>query len=339
MTTTIIHRVHWSEMIYTQLDTHMDYIFKGFLHPIVAMKEEQDIYKMGDSLWKKLPFTYSMFWIGSLALAGIFPLAGFYSKDLIIDAVTDIGYAFDITMITVFLTALYSWRLILVVFHGKKLKDTNEPHHESGIMLFSMFVLGIFSIVSGIFLEDVMHITTHSFWGNSIVISASENTHEFKSIFEKFMPMMCSALGIISALALKPMFYGDKANKYITISLGLVIGLMFYAIDHYLLILLSIIIAIMNINYLKFIVPIIKNKYYIDEIYHKAIVVPLKGLSNFLWHFVDIKMIDFVPNFIASTVISCSKFLLKAHNGYIYHYATIMLLGIIASICYVMMSI
>src|SRR5215467_11361869 len=104
---------------------------------IHAMSDEQDMRKMG-GIWKLIPATYTVMWIGSLALAGIFPFAGYYSKDAIINSAyaagTGIGvYGFICTVLAAFLTAFYSWRLLIMTFNGRSRADRHvlEHVHES----------------------------------------------------------------------------------------------------------------------------------------------------------------------------------------------------------------
>ena len=100
---------------------------------IHAMSDEQDMRKMG-GIWRAIPITYGLMWTGSLALVAIPPFAGFYSKDIIIEsafaAATGIGqYAFWIGVIVAALTAFYSWRLILMTFHGAPRADGKVMAH------------------------------------------------------------------------------------------------------------------------------------------------------------------------------------------------------------------
>ena len=102
-------------------------LFLGAGSVIHAMSDEQDMRRMG-GLWRMIPVTYALMWIGSLALAGIWPFAGFYSKDIILEAAyaaeTGVGkYAFWLGVVAAFLTAFYSWRLLIMTFHGKPRGD------------------------------------------------------------------------------------------------------------------------------------------------------------------------------------------------------------------------
>ena len=112
-------------------------LFLGAGSVIHAMSDEQDMRKMG-GIWKMIPMTYGVMWVGNLALAGIPPFAGWYSKDAIISAAyaahSGIGmYGFICTVLAAFLTAFYSWRLLFMTFHGTPRADHHvmEHVHES----------------------------------------------------------------------------------------------------------------------------------------------------------------------------------------------------------------
>ena len=130
-------------------------LFLGSGSVILAMHHEQDIRKMG-GLWRKIPFTYAMMLIGTLALTG-FPLtAGYFSKDAIIeadDAVSGFAanYGFIMTVAAAALTSFYSWRLIFKTFHGAPHDHHHyESAHESAkVMLIPLAVLAVGSIAAG----------------------------------------------------------------------------------------------------------------------------------------------------------------------------------------------
>src|SRR5690349_19682057 len=112
-------------------------LFLGAGSVIHAMSDEQDMRKMG-GIWKLIPMTYAVMWVGNLALAGVFPFAGYWSKDAIISSAyaagTGIGmYGFICTVLAAFLTAFYSWRLLIMTFHGRSRVDHHvlEHVHES----------------------------------------------------------------------------------------------------------------------------------------------------------------------------------------------------------------
>lgn len=136
-------------------------LFLGAGSVIHAMSDEQDMRKMG-GIAKKIPTTYAMMWIGSLALAGIgipgvFGMAGFYSKDIVLESVwadqTWFGhFAYWMGIAAAVMTAFYSGRLIFMTFHGKPRADEETMHHvheSPPVMLVPLFVLALGAIFAG----------------------------------------------------------------------------------------------------------------------------------------------------------------------------------------------
>jgi NADH-quinone oxidoreductase subunit L len=131
-------------------------LFLGAGSVIHAMSDEQDMRNMG-GIYKKIPFTYVLMWIGSLALAGIPPFAGFYSKDIVLEAAyadhSWVGqFAFWMGIAAAFMTAFYTWRLLFMTFHGKPRasQETMDHIHESPpVMLLPLIVLAIGAIFAG----------------------------------------------------------------------------------------------------------------------------------------------------------------------------------------------
>ncbi|WDM84950.1 NADH-quinone oxidoreductase subunit L [Ehrlichia sp. JZT12] len=161
---------------------------------IIHSAHEQNIYKMGAS-WRQIPFTYILTWIGSLALAGIFPFAGFYSKDLIIENSYHINtVTFIVCNLVAFLTSFYSWRLIILAFHGVDFKK-DSIYESRKIMLLPLLVLAVGSIFSGMWGENILLINNVVFWKESIKL----HTHEEVGFIVKSLPLILSILGIICA--------------------------------------------------------------------------------------------------------------------------------------------
>src|SRR5438270_4736819 len=135
-------------------------LFLGAGSVIHAMSGEQDMRRMG-GLWNRIPYTYVVMWIGSLSLAGIPFFAGYYSKDMILNAAwasgTAVGrYSFCLGIFTAFLTAFYSWRLLLMTFHGKPRADAETLHHvheSPWVMLIPLFILGFGAVFAGMIFE------------------------------------------------------------------------------------------------------------------------------------------------------------------------------------------
>ena len=138
-------------------------LFLGAGSVIHALHHEQDMRNMG-GVWKKIPVTYAFMWIGNLALAGMPFFAGYYSKDMILEATFAAGpgvgtYAYWVGILAAFMTAFYSWRLLWLTFHGKPRMDhhTFDHAHESPkIMLLPLLVL-----VAGAFCPDKIREAKH----------------------------------------------------------------------------------------------------------------------------------------------------------------------------------
>ena len=131
-------------------------LFLGAGSVIHAMGDEQDVRKMG-GIWKKIPYTYAFMWIGSLALAGIPPFAGYFSKDIVLEAAwadhTWFGnFAFALGIAAAFMTAFYTWRLLIMTFHGKPRatqKVMGHVHESPPVMLGPLAVLAIGALFAG----------------------------------------------------------------------------------------------------------------------------------------------------------------------------------------------
>jgi len=286
-------------------------LFLGAGAIIHAMSDEQDMRKMG-GLGRLIPVTYVFMWIGSLALAGIWPFSGFFSKDIILEAAwaseTFVGkYAFWLGIFVAFLTAFYSWRLIILTFHGNSRADeTTLAHvHESPpIMILPLCFLALGALFIGVFSNEYF-IGKHAveFWGNSILVLDSHrslvNAH-LVPIFIKFLPMTFGLAGIAFAY----LMYFFAPGLPVALSSG------FQGLHRFLL-----------------------NKWYFDEVYEKFLVKPAFEIGRNLWKAIDGALIDGVgPNGIAAAVRVLARRAGAIQTGYMYHYAFVMLLGAVVFI-------
>ncbi|HEX6947892.1 MAG TPA: NADH-quinone oxidoreductase subunit L, partial [Acidimicrobiia bacterium] len=153
-------------------------LFLGAGSVIHGMSAEQDMRRMG-GIWRMVPVTYTMMWIGSLALAGVPFFAGYYSKDTIIEAAFGAGtaagqYAFWLGVAAAFMTALYSWRLIIMTFHGKPRASEEVMHHvheSPRIMLVPLILLAVGAVFSGVLAYDTfVGEDFREFWHDSILV-------------------------------------------------------------------------------------------------------------------------------------------------------------------------
>ena len=292
-------------------------LFLGAGSVIHAMSDEQDMRKMG-GIWKKIPITYALMWVGSLALAGIPFFAGYYSKDLILEAAwaasSNSGYfAFWLGCLAAFLTAFYSWRVLLLTFHGNfnSSKEVLDHVHESPfVMLIPLFVLALGAIFSGwYFYNDFVGYNWKEFWGNSIFISEKHKAFKlahYVPLWVKYLPIFLAILGILCAY----LFYVLNPN------LPKILSKKFF--------------PIYNLFF---------NKWYFDELYDYLFVKSFIKFGNFFWKKGDEGTIDrFGPNGISNLVKNISSKSIIIQSGYIYHYAFAMLIGLVVLITWLLMD-
>jgi NADH-quinone oxidoreductase subunit L len=278
-------------------------LFLGSGSVIHAFKDEQNINNMG-AVWKKLPFTYGLMLIGTLALTGFPFLSGFYSKDAIIEFAylrgnTSGYYAAGVGILTAFLTSIYSWRLIFKTFHGKynnKNIKIEETHESPLVMLIPLILLSIGAIFAGYTFKElfISHNEINNFWQNSIFFLEPLSTDHPPLWFLFLTPTLV-------ILSIPIAYYLFVKNKKLAEQIA-------------------------NVN--KPLYQFLLNKWYFDELYDALIVKPSKRLGLFLWKFFDIKLIDgFGPDGISALIKKCSLKANKFQSGYIYQYAFVMLLG------------
>jgi NADH-quinone oxidoreductase subunit L len=275
---------------------------------IHALHDEQDMRKMG-GIWKLIPITYAMFWIGSLALAGVFPFAGYYSKDAILEAAwashSVVGhYGFWCGLLAAFLTAFYSWRLIIMTFHGKPRADhhTMEHVHESPwVMVGPLLLLAVGAVVNGFaFHTDLIGEGWREFWGTSIAIAPTNHVladMENVPSLVSFAPTVLGLLGI----GLAYLMY------MIAPTLPARVAGTFQGVYRFLL-----------------------NKWYFDELYDRVFVQPYIALARVLWQVGDTTIIDGIPNGVAALTGDGSARIVKIQTGSIAVYAFTMLIGLVA---------
>ena len=292
-------------------------LFLGAGSVIHAMSDEQDMRKMG-GIWKHIKVTYILMWIGSLALAGIPPFAGFYSKDIVLEAAwgahTGVGqYAFWLGITAAFLTAFYSWRLLIMTFHGTPRADeTTMAHvHESPmVMVLPLVVLAAGACLAGVLAYDLMvghHMA--EFWGKSIVVlehhKAMENAHHVP-LWVKLLPLVVGVAGIAMAYVFYMFAPGIPGA----------IAARFQGIYQFLL-----------------------NKWYFDELYDKVFVKPSFYLGRNLWKTGDGTLIDGLgPDGVSAAVKHIARRASALQTGYLYHYAFAMLAGIVVLVTWYLLT-
>ena len=289
-------------------------LFLGSGSVIHSFKDEQDINHMG-AVYKKLPYTYILMIIGTLALTGFPFLSGFYSKDAIIEFAylrgnTSGYYAAFIGIFTAFLTAIYSWRLIFKTFHGtyNNSKQKIEEMHDSPlVMLLPLLILSVGAVCVGFLFKDLFigHSSDVNFWGESIKFLKPLSTDHPPLWVVMITP-------ILVVLSIPISYYLFVKNKDIP-------------------------------NYLietnKPLYNFLLNKWYFDEFYNLIFVKSSKKIGLFFWKSIDIKTIDkFGPDGISSLIKNLSLKANKFQSGFIYQYAFMMLLGFSALLTYLILN-
>ncbi len=284
---------------------------------IHAMSDEQDIRKMG-GIGKHIKITCAVMWIGSWALVGLPPFAGFYSKDMILEAAwgsgTPVGqFAFAMGILAAAMTAFYSWRLLFLTFHGKPRANDHvmgHVHESPGTMLFPLLFLAVGAMTAGyIGVEYFVGAGQEHFWHGAIKVleehQALENAEHVPQ-WVKLLPLVVTVGGI----ALAYLFY------MVAPSLPVALARIFKPVYLFML-----------------------NKWYFDELYERIFVKPAFAIGRGLWKGGDGAIIDGVgPDGVAAAVQSLSIRVGRWQSGYIYHYTFAMIAGVAVFVTWYMVA-
>ena len=306
-------------------------LFLGAGSVIHALHHEQDMRNMG-GVWKKIPATYALMWIGSLALCGVPFFAGYYSKDIILESAFADGssfgfFAYWMGIMAAFMTAFYSGRLIFMTFHGKPRMDhhTFDHAHESPpVMLTPLIILAVGALFAGAMgyqgfvggahheavashgTETVSHepehkeeLSRHIFWGDSIKVLPENDTVEAAHSVPTWVKLLPTIMGVLG-LFLSWVFYCAKPSMPS-----------------------SMVARFKNIHTLFF------NKWFFDEIYNAVFVKNSICAGNIFWKS-DKNIVDGVgPDGVAARSLQIGRVLKRAQTGYVFHYAFVMIVGVI----------
>ena len=288
-------------------------LFLGSGSVIYAMHHEQDIRNMG-GLWRKIPYTFAVMCIGTLALTGFPMFAGYFSKDAIIESAYAshnpfATYAYLATVVAAGLTSFYSWRLIFKTFFGEPHDQEHyEAAHEAPLtMLIPIGLLAIGSIAAGFPFKEIFtgpH-GVEEFFRESVKM----NPHILEDM--EHMPSWLAPLPFVMML------------------IGLAISYLFYIRRPYLPVNLA--------NQQPLLYQFLLNKWYFDELYDFIFVRPAKRIGSFLWKVGDGKIIDGLgPDGVSARVLDVTRNAIKLQTGYLYHYAFAMLIGVAGFITWFM---
>jgi NADH-quinone oxidoreductase subunit L len=273
-------------------------------------------------------------WIGSLALAGIPFFAGYYSKDAILEAAFAShsligGYAFMCGILAAFLTAFYSWRLLILTFHGEPRADrhTMEHVHESPVvMLAPLLLLAVGAVLAGyLFYDFFVGEHEHAFWAGSIV--NGEHNHVLHDMHEvpawvPLAPTVVAVLGIGLAYFLymaAPALPARLAQAF-SVRPQLVLRQP----------------AIPAEGREQATEPnpgglygFLLKKWYFDELYDRIFVRPARRLAAVFWHVGDERIIDGMPNGAADLAVGAARGAVRIQTGRVANYAFAMIIGLV----------
>ena len=292
-------------------------LFLGAGSVIHAMHHEQDMRHMG-GLKDRIPYTYTVMIVGTLALTGFPFTAGFYSKDAIIEAAF-VGhnpmalYAFVCTVAAALLTSFYSWRLIFKTFHGEPhdRKHWKDAHESPMTMLIPIGLLALGSVLAGQFHPIFTgHGGVEDFFRESFTFAKTnhilDEMHHLPLYFS-LLPIGMMAVGFVIAWQ----FYIRRPDIPVEL-----------ARQH------------------DFLYRFLLNKWYFDELYDAIFVRPAKWVGRALWKGGDGWLIDgFGPDGVSARVLDVTRNVVRLQTGYLYHYAFAMLIGAAAFITYFMFAV
>jgi NADH-quinone oxidoreductase subunit L len=290
-------------------------LFLGSGSVIHSMHDEQDIRNMGN-VKKYMKITFITFFIGTLAISGIPPLSGFFSKDeILFNSFLSYGIIpYIIVLFIAALTAIYMVRLLSLVFYGEERFDKNSlhPHESPATMTIPLMVLAVLSVIGGFigfphylglpnYLEEFLHPVFNS---ANLIYALPGNEHSVSMSVEIML---------------------------VIVSIIVAVGAVIYSFRKYT--------KIKEFREEKGFSKVLENKYYVDEGYDKAVVQPIYESSDkFLWKIVDMKIIDGFINGTSNYFQRLSLFWRKLQTGVIQDYTAIAVAGIAVIILFLMFT-
>ncbi len=286
-------------------------LFLGAGSVIIAMHHEQDMRKMG-GLKRYMPITFATMFIAALASAGVPGFSGFFSKDAIIEAVhfseiPGAEFAYFCVLSTVFVTALYTFRLMFMTFYGEPRMDdhTREHLHESPrVVTVPLIILAIPTVAAGWLIGPMLF---GDFFAENIYIQAQHDVvARMEETYTGVWGMMLHSLSTYPFwLAMAGIFTAWFLYQYkpeLPAKIKKIAGPVYTLLDR---------------------------KYFIDELYSWLFAGGLRNLSTLLWKYGDIKIIDgLLVNGSARFVAWFAAVARRFQSGYIYHYAFSMIVGV-----------
>ena len=284
-------------------------LFLGSGAVIHAMHDEQDIQKMG-GLKKYLPTTYRTFLVGAIAIAGIFPFAGFFSKDEILWKTFSSEHGsvalWLVGVIGAAMTAFYMFRLVILTFEGdRRFAHDVHPHEAPKTMTVPLVILAFFSIVGGF-----IGVPKSLFGSNAI-------EHWLAPVFEPaYTKLLVSEEGI-------------HTSEYVLMAFSLAIAVAGIYMARQFYMKRTGLLQKISGRFERF-GRVLFNKYYVDELYDATVVNPTVKMSEkLLWKGVDVAVIDGALNGLALLVTNVAMAARKVQTGVAQMYAVVFVGGIV----------
>ncbi|MFT0534041.1 NADH-quinone oxidoreductase subunit L [Castellaniella hirudinis] len=322
-------------------------LFLGSGSVIMGMLHDQDMRHMG-GLWKRMPITWITMLIGSLALVGTPFFSGYYSKESIIAAVhaaniPGAGFAYAMTLCGVFVTSLYSFRLLFLVFHGKpryhQTHHEDHAHHESHwvnhgdgpgihalhgaepkespwVVTLPLVILAFMSVVAGVWFVDPL--LFNGYFGDSITVLAQHPA--MAALAEEWHGWVAFSL------------HGFTALPFVLLLAGLVVAWYCWLVN-----------PAVPAAFARVFAPVYRlldNKYYFDWFNEQIVARFARALGRGLWQGGDRGIIDgILVNGSARLVGAASATMRLLQSGYIYHYAFAMIIGIMVFLTFFVLMV
>lgn len=279
---------------------------------IIALHHEQDMRKMG-GLRKYMPVTYWTTLIGALALCGVPPFAGYFSKDAIIEAVhhsqlAGSGFAYVAVMSGVFITALYTFRMVFMTFHGKPRMDEHTRQHirESPfVVTFPLVMLAIPSVLAGgMYIEPMLF---GNLFGSSIAVAPEHAVlAEMGRDYHGIGPFIADGL---------------QALPFFLAVAGIITAWLLYIRYPHLPDVIR--------GKAQFLYTLLARKYFFDDFNEIVLAAGVRKVGSFFWRVGDVNLIDgLAVNGTARVVRWVASVIRHIQSGYVYHYAFAMILGL-----------
>ncbi len=299
-------------------------LFLGAGSVIIGMHHEQDMRLMG-GLWRKMPITYVTFVIGTLALCAVPPFSGFYSKDTIIEAahlstIPGATYAYYCVLIGAMVTALYSFRSLFMTFHGSPRMDKHtwdHVHESPWVVWLPLVILAVPSVIIGYILYMPMLFNQPTLLGPSLFVLPEHNVlaELAREVHSPFASMLEAPLSLtfwltMAGIAMAWLAYSFMPNIPARLA-----------------------------HSFRWIYQMLLNKYGFDAFNNTVFVRGSKALGSFFYHFGDQTIIDgMVVNGSGRSVRWLATKVRGMQTGYLYHYATVMVLGLFVFLCWVLLG-